>query len=180
MSRNGQQGPPVIQVVGWKNAGKTNLVCRLVEGLENRGYEIGTVKHDAHRFEIDYEGKDTWRHRQAGARIVAISSEAEGRTCFIEQRYTPLPGILERMSDMDAVIVEGFKSEGYPKIAIIRTAEQLELLNRVAPVLAVASWLPEEDIRQKIGGDIPVFHVDDAVGLLQVVVQWINLKSGKC
>lgn len=166
--------PAVVQVVGWKNAGKTTLVCKLVELLEQRGYETGTVKHDAHHFEMDHEGKDTWRHRQAGARIVAISSETEGKTCYIEQRYTPLADILKRMADMDAVIVEGFKSEGYPKIAIIRTTEQLELLERVAPVIAVASWLPKEEILAGVPAGVPVFHVDDEDGLLQVMLEWIG------
>lgn len=160
-------GPVVVQVVGRKNAGKTTLVCKLVQLLQEQGYEVGTVKHDAHHFEIDYEGKDTWRHREAGARIVAVSSEQEGKTCFIEQRYTPLPGILERMRDMDFVVVEGFKSEGYPKIVIIRTPEHRELLSGVSAVLAVASWLPEEE---GLSGEAPVHSVNDAPGLLRRIV----------
>lgn len=168
---NAQMNSPIIvQVVGLKNAGKTTLVCKLVEELSGRGYEVGTVKHDAHRFEIDHEGKDTWRHREAGARLVAISSEQEGKTCYIEQRYTPLPGILERMRDMDVVVVEGFKSEGYPKIAIIRYKEQLELLNRVAPILAVASWLPEAVIRGAVDPSVPILDVNDVEGLIQLVL----------
>ncbi|WP_438445238.1 molybdopterin-guanine dinucleotide biosynthesis protein B [Gorillibacterium sp. sgz5001074] len=164
-------GPVVVQVVGWKNAGKTTLVCKLVEALSAQALEVGTVKHDAHRFEIDHEGKDTWRHRQAGARRVAISSEQEGRTCYIEERYTPLPDMLERMQDMDYVVVEGFKSEGYPKIVIIRSQEQLELLDRVAPVWAVASWLPPGSISPEASYGAPVFDVNDLDGLLGRVLE---------
>jgi molybdopterin-guanine dinucleotide biosynthesis protein B len=162
--------PVVVQVVGLRNAGKTTLVCKLVELLSGRGYEVGTVKHDAHHFEVDYEGKDTWRHREAGARLVAISSEHEGKTCYIEQCYTPLPGMLERMADMDFVIVEGFKAEAYPKIAVIRHREHLELLGRVAPLLAVASWLPEAVIRPAAGPDVPVSDVNDAEELVQRIL----------
>lgn len=162
-------GPYVIQVVGMKNAGKTTLVCKLVEALAGKGLEVGTVKHDAHRFEMDHEGKDTWRHREAGASRVAISSEAQGQTCYIEQRYTPLSGILERMADLDVVVVEGFKSEGYPKIVIIRKPEHLELLGRLSPILAVASWLPAEEIRGAAGyPGCPVVDVNQVPDMLQL------------
>jgi molybdopterin-guanine dinucleotide biosynthesis adapter protein len=163
--------PVTVQIVGFKNAGKTTLVCKLVELLHSRGYEVGTVKHDAHRFEMDHEGKDTWRHREAGARVVAISSEAEGKTCYIEQRYTPLEEILERMKDMDTVVVEGFKSENYPKIAIIRHPEHLELLKRVSSLIAVASWLPEQEIRRAgLEDSVPYYGIDDAEGLVRLVL----------
>jgi molybdopterin-guanine dinucleotide biosynthesis protein B len=156
--------------VGLKNAGKTTLVCKLVELLDGLGYQVGTIKHDAHRFQMDHEGKDTWRHREAGARMVAISSELEGQTCYIEQRYTSLADMLARMNGMDFVIVEGFKSEEYPKLAVIRHPEQLELLGRVSPLLAVASWLPEAEVRHAVPAGIPVCHIDDAEGMLRLVL----------
>lgn len=166
-----RSGPVVMQVVGLKNAGKTTLVCKLVEALAGRDYEVGTVKHDAHRFEIDHEGKDTWRHREAGASRVAISSENQGQTCYIEQRYTPLPGILERMADLDYVVVEGFKSEGYPKLVIIRKPEHLELLGRLTPILAIATWLPEEEIKASPGyGGQPVIGINDVESMLKLVL----------
>ncbi|MDF2938186.1 MAG: molybdopterin-guanine dinucleotide biosynthesis protein B-like protein [Paenibacillaceae bacterium] len=166
-----RRGPCVVQVVGYKNAGKTTLLCRLVELLAARGYEVGTVKHDAHRFQMDVEGKDTWRHREAGARVVAISSEAEGRTCYLEERYTPLAEMLERMQDMDVVLVEGFKAEGYPKLAIIRIMEQLELLDRLDALLAVASWLPAGEIREAADLQVPVLDKDDAQGLEALILE---------
>lgn len=162
--------PFVIQVVGFKNSGKTTLVCKLVEGLIRLGHEVGTVKHDAHRFEMDREGKDTWRHREAGARVVAISSETEGRTCYIEQRYTPLDGILDRMAGLDFVVVEGYKSEGYPKIVLIRRKEDLELLQKIGPILAVGSWLDDPVNRTLIRDVHPVRHIDDAEGILQLIL----------
>lgn len=163
--------PVVVQVVGYKNSGKTTLVCRLVERLAARGLVVGTVKHDAHRFEMDVEGKDTWRHREAGARMVAISSEVMGRTCYLEERYTPLSEMLERMRDMDVVLVEGFKMEGYPKLAMLRQEEQLELLVRLEALLGVASWLPEETVRDAAGPGVPVLDKDDAKGLEALVLQ---------
>lgn len=170
-----ERQPIVVQVVGFKNSGKTTLVCRLVELLTARGYEVGTVKHDAHRFDMDVEGKDTWQHREAGARMVAISSEAMGRTCYLEERYTPLEEMLERMRDMDVVLVEGFKSEGYPKLALIRHSEQLELLDRLEALLGIAVWLPPEEIPSVAGWGVPVLDKDDAEGMEALILRLMNL-----
>jgi len=162
--------PYVLQVVGYKNAGKTTLVCRLVEELTRRGRVVGTVKHDAHHFEMDHPGKDTWRHREAGARIVAISSEQEGKTVILEQKYVPLEGLLEHMKAMEAVIVEGFKSEGYPKIVIIRKPDDLVLLHKVTGVIGIASWLPQEVIRESEGyRGHPIYSIDDVQGMMALV-----------
>lgn len=170
--------PRVFQVVGYKNSGKTTLVCKLVDALKTSGFRVGTIKHDAHQFEVDYPGKDTWLHREAGADAVAITSEREGQTCVIEQRYTPLPELVDQMSrnnQLDVVIVEGFKGESYPKIAIIRSLEHVKMLNSLHHVKAIASWLPEEEIRQALppaGHSIqaaPVIPIHDLDELLAVL-----------
>lgn len=158
---------PVIQVVGYKNAGKTTLVCRLVQALAGQGYRMGTVKHDAHGFDMDHPGRDTWKHSEAGAAVVAITSENAGKTAIIEQRYTPLEELLERMDHLDAVIVEGFKEETYPKIVILRSHDDLGLLQRVRNVVAVASRIPDWSGWETDGK--PVYHIDDIKSLLAVL-----------
>jgi molybdopterin-guanine dinucleotide biosynthesis adapter protein len=164
--------PRVFQVVGYKNAGKTTLVCKLVHVLKTGGFRVGTVKHDAHQFEIDHPGKDTWQHREAGADAVAITSERQGQSCVIEQRYIPLPDLVEQISkrnQLDVVAVEGFKAEAYPKVAIIRNLEHLKLLNSLNHVKAIASWLPEREIRQLVPPTIPIVSIDDPDKLLAVL-----------
>lgn len=156
----------VIQIVGYKNTGKTTLVEKLIRALADAGYQIGTVKRDAHRFEVDHEGTDTWRHRRAGASMTAITSA--NRTAFMEEKHTPLDEILQRMTGMDFVIVEGFKNEKYPKIVMIRTEEDLELITQLEQVEAIVSWLPG------VSADVPVYDVNDS----DAIVSWAKSKRG--
>ncbi|THF76113.1 molybdopterin-guanine dinucleotide biosynthesis protein B [Cohnella fermenti] len=153
----------VIQVVGYKNSGKTTLVEHLVRTLTAAGLAVGTVKHDAHRFDVDREGTDTFRHREAGACMTAITSDC--RTAFMEERPVPLEEIVRRMTDMDAVVVEGFKQDNYAKIVMLRTQEDEELLHRLTNVRAVVSWFPGAGG----GGELPVFPLADADGLAKWV-----------
>lgn len=127
----------VFQIVGYKNSGKTTLICELLPLLGQRGFRVGTIKHDAHSFTMDTPGTDTWKHREAGADMVAITSQES--TAVFEQRHTPLNQLINRMRVMDIVLVEGFKDEGYPKIVLLRGEEDEELLDRLDGVLAVVS-----------------------------------------
>lgn len=154
----------VIQVVGYKNSGKTTLVERLVRSLVEAGYRVGTVKHDAHGFDVDREGTDTERHRRAGARMTAITSP--DRTAVMEESPMPLEAILRRMTNMDVVIVEGFKEEKYPKIVMIRTEEDAALADRLIEVRAIVSWLPG------FTREIPVFAIEEPDEL----IRWAKAK----
>lgn len=131
----------IIQIVGYKNAGKTTLAEFLVKALTEAGCQVGTIKHDGHRFDIDHEGTDTWRHRQAGASMTAITSR--DRTVIMEEKSSELDDIVHRMLAMDAIVVEGFKEADYPKVVILRSAEDIELVHRLRNVIAVVSWEPE-------------------------------------
>ena len=105
----------ILAVVGTKNTGKTTLVTMIVRELVNRGYKVGTVKHTHHDF--DLEGKDTWKHREAGAEMVVGSGES---TFFIINEKIELEKILKIMEsskELDYVIIEGFKFANYPKIS---------------------------------------------------------------
>jgi molybdopterin-guanine dinucleotide biosynthesis protein B len=105
----------ILTVTGTKNTGKTTLVTMIVKELTNRGYNVGTIKHTHHDF--DLEGKDTWKHRQAGAQIVVGSGES---TFFIINEQLPLETILKIMGntqELDYVVIEGFKFSNYPKIS---------------------------------------------------------------
>lgn len=132
--------PCVIQVIGHKDSGKTTLICRLVHRMTKEGFRVGTIKHDAHRFEIDHEGKDTWRHRMAGAKAVAITSQEQ--TAVIRQQHTPLDELITNMRDLDLIVIEGFKAASYPKIVLVRTSDDASLLKQTDHILAIMSWVP--------------------------------------
>ncbi|MED4604423.1 molybdopterin-guanine dinucleotide biosynthesis protein B [Paenibacillus validus] len=164
----------VFQVVGYKNTGKTTLTCRLIRLFRAAGYSVGTIKHDAHDFEIDLPGKDTWQHREAGAEAVAITSDGGGRTFILEQRPLALNELVQRMAHLDIVVVEGFKSEDYPKIVIVREAGDLALIGRVSHPIAVAAWLAPEQAAPHAGGT-PIVAIDDTEALLRVVADKFGL-----
>ncbi len=156
----GATGTPfVVQFVGYSNSGKTTLVTRLIQRLRQEGYRVGVIKHDGHDFEMDRRGTDTWRFREAGAELVAIQSRT--KTAWIEQRAVPLSELIARMTEAGAqiVLVEGFKQEAYPKVAVVRRPEDLELLSLVCNCIAVASWLALD------GVPLPVFSIDDEEGI---------------
>ena len=114
----------VIGFAGWSGAGKTTLLTRLIPRLISEGLRVSTLKHAHHGFDVDVPGKDSWRHREAGAEEVMVSS-GKRWALMHELRGADepkLPELLARMSPVDLVIVEGFKRERYPKIEVYRAA----------------------------------------------------------
>ncbi len=152
---------PVVSVVAKSGTGKTTLLEKLIRRLKEKGYRVGVVKHDAHRFEIDHEGKDSWRLTQAGADTMVISSPA--KLAMIKQHTADQePGpedILEGyFGDVDIVLTEGFKKNSFPKIEVHRSQRSDRLLCRGEAhdpqLIAVAS---DETLEL----DVPVFDIND-------------------
>ena len=112
---------PIISIVGKSNSGKTTLIEKLVPELKQRGFKVGTIKHDVHGFELDQEGKDTWRHAQAGVDTVVISSPQKA-ACIkkVDVELTLDELVCQFFSDMDLVLTEGYKRQDKPKIEIYR------------------------------------------------------------
>ena len=112
--------PKIITIVGKSNSGKTTLLEKLIAHLTDRGYKIGSVKHAHDGFEMDKEGKDSWRHRKAGARATLVITQNEvaivkdDKTSYVEKMRSYL-------SDMDLILAEGFKKQNLPKIEVFRT-----------------------------------------------------------
>lgn len=147
----------VYGVTGWKNAGKTHLMARLVAEFTRRGISVSTVKHAHHGAEVDHEGRDTYRHREAGAREVILASPARWALMH-ELRGAPEPvleDMLARLSPVDLVLVEGYKTAPHPKVEAHRTATGRGLLAAEnATIHAVASdGAP--------GTHLPFFRLDD-------------------
>lgn len=152
---------PIVSIVGKSDSGKTTLIERLIPILRAKGWRVGTIKHDAHSFDIDHEGKDTWRHQQAGAEAVCISSpEKLALIRRVEAEYD-----LDRLKNevlregLDLILTEGYRSSDKPKVEVVRSARSAEPMCAGDPTLiAVASDIPLE-----LG--VPRFHIDDADGL---------------
>jgi molybdopterin-guanine dinucleotide biosynthesis protein B len=149
----------VIGLAGWSGAGKTTLLERLIPELTGRGLRISTLKRAHHAFEIDKPGKDSFRHREAGASEVLIASSR--RVAMVQElRGAPEPtlaDLLRRLQPVDLVIVEGFKSERHPKIEIHRAANGQPYLYPERPaIVALATDAPVPE-----GFALPVAHLDD-------------------
>lgn len=111
---------PVIGFSAFSGTGKTTLIEKLVRCLKEQGLRIAVIKHDAHDFEIDKQGKDSWRFAQAGADVTLISSAT--KTAVIEYRPCDFMQNLEKIRDVDLILVEGYKQEQFPRIGICRKA----------------------------------------------------------
>jgi len=132
----------VIGIVGWKNSGKTTLTEKLVQELTVRGYRVSTVKHAHHDFDIDHPGKDSYRHRAAGAHEVVVAS-AHRWALLHEHRGAPEPSLADLLAHLepcDLVLVEGFKYGPHRKIEVRRKDSRGPLLaDKDAAVIAVAT-----------------------------------------
>jgi len=157
---------PILSIVGKSDSGKTTLIERLIPELTRRGYRVATVKHDLHGFDIDREGKDTWRHKQAGAHTVIISSPNKLALIRETDRDHSLDDIRRAfVRDVDIIISEGYKNDTQPKIEVSRAAQQQELLcDPRDNLVAIAS-----DRSHDRG--VPCFDINDAAGLADFIVK---------
>ena len=161
-----------IGVAGFKNSGKTTLVEKLVVALTQRGYRISTVKHAHHSFDIDHEGRDSFRHRSAGATEVAVVSKS--RWAIIhelrEEAEPPLADILAKLAPCDLVIVEGYKRDSHDKIEVRNLALDNPVLAGDDPtIVAVAATGPIS------GSPVPVFDRDDVTALAAFIIKHAGL-----
>lgn len=114
---------PLVCIVGASDSGKTTFLEKLIPLIRDRGYRVGTIKHDAHGFDMDREGKDTWRHRAAGAQTIAISSPVQVASIRSTSHELNLEEVVARYFwQEDLILTEGYKRSNYPKIEIFRSA----------------------------------------------------------
>ena len=165
----------VYGVIGWKNAGKTTLVERLVAEISARGFRVSTVKHTHHLVDVDQPGKDSHRHRQAGAHQVILSSSSRWAV-MTELRgapEAPLADLLTHLDEVDLVIVEGYKRDDHPKVEAWR-AETGQ------PLIAV----DDETIRAVASNDAPetekpVIGLDDIPAIADFILDDLGLALRK-
>ena len=169
--------PPIICIVGKKKSGKTTFMEKLLPELRAMGVSVGTVKHDAHSFEMDREGKDSWRHREAGAETVVVSSPDRVALIKRVEREMTLEEVAgEFFADRQLVLAEGYFRSGQAKIEVHRSdAHDHPLCDRgnedEKRLLAMVS-----DVAVDTGR--PIFDPDDAKGVAVLVARnmlgWVN------
>ncbi|WP_197031005.1 molybdopterin-guanine dinucleotide biosynthesis protein B [Methylobacterium sp. 10] len=156
----------VMGLAGWSGAGKTTLLAKLIPALIARGLTVSTIKHAHHAFDVDQPGKDSYRHRQAGASEVLISSAVRWVQMHEvrDGEEANLADLLRRLSPCDLVLVEGFKREGHPKLEIHRNANGRPPLHpQDENIVAIASDRAFPD------AGIPVIALDDVAAIADLV-----------
>jgi len=161
----------VYGVVGWKNAGKTSLMERLVADITGRGFTVSTVKHVHHDVDLDHPGKDSFRHRAAGASEVVLASAR--RFALMREHRGPepdLPAVLARMMPVDLILVEGYKRDIHCKIEVYREGAEQGLIQPGDPLVrAVATDLAELQIA------VPVLDLNDTRAVADFILQQVGL-----
>lgn len=160
-----RKAPPVAAIAGFSNSGKTTLLEKLIREMTRRGLRVGTIKHDVHGFEMDRKGKDTWRHKQAGASTTIISSPRQiGMVKDVDHDHDPLE-LAALMPETDLILLEGYKSADIPKIEIFRSAVSRKLFCTDDPnLLAIIT-----DSTHDVG--VPCFGHDDISGIADFLIR---------
>ena len=162
----------IFGIVGWKNSGKTGLVVRLVKALTARGYIVSTLKHAHHSFELDQPGKDSFRHREAGASEVLVASSTRWALLHEsrKRRETAPSELVAKLEPADIVLVEGFKRFDCPKIETRRLASRgSPLAGRLPNIVAIASDSTVHD------ATLPVFELDATNEIADFIERYFGL-----
>ncbi|MBM2322909.1 MULTISPECIES: molybdopterin-guanine dinucleotide biosynthesis protein B [Marivita] len=161
----------IYGVTGWKNAGKTGLMERLVTEITGRGITVSTVKHAHHTFDVDHPGKDSHRHRVAGATEVLLASR--NRFALMhelrDEDEPTLAALLAKLMPVDLVLVEGYKRDQHPKVEAFRAETGNDLIAPGDPTIrAVASDTP-------LDLDRPVFDLNDTTEIADFILSEVGL-----
>lgn len=144
----------ILSITSYSGVGKTTLIEFIVKELSKRGYKVGTIKHTCHDFDIDKEGKDTYKHREAGASKVSVISK--NRFSYIEEvnQEKNLKDVITLYKNMDLIIIEGYKTYRFKKLEITRKNKYIDLISNINDLIGIVS-----DITYDL--DIMQFKLDD-------------------
>jgi molybdopterin-guanine dinucleotide biosynthesis adapter protein len=159
----------IIGLAGWSGSGKTTLLTHVIPRLVARGLKVSTLKHAHHAFDIDQPGKDSHTHRLAGATEVLVGSA--NRWALVHElrgdAEPPLAVLLEKLSPVDLVLVEGYKRARHPKLEVYRASIGKPLLHHDDPaIVAIASDEPLAAAR------VPVVDLDDIDGIADILIRY--------
>ncbi|MCU0827676.1 MAG: molybdopterin-guanine dinucleotide biosynthesis protein B [Tabrizicola sp.] len=160
----------VYGVIGWKNSGKTSLMERLVADISRRGFSVSTVKHVHHEVDLDQPGKDTFRHREAGAREVVLASR--NRFALMVEHRGPepeLPAILSRLAPVDLILVEGYKRDPHPKVEVWRAETGQSLIQPDDPLVRAVATDAALDL------PVPVLDLNDTSAVADFILREAGL-----
>ena len=161
----------IYGVIGWKNSGKTTLIERLIADIVSRGFSVSTIKHAHHTFDVDQSGKDSYRHRVAGASEVLLTSSKRFALMHeIRDFKEPLlAALLIKLAPVDVVLVEGYKSDNHPKIEAHRRETGKPLIaTKDKTVRAIAT-------NANLDFDLPVFGLDDTQEITEFILAELGL-----
>ncbi|WP_300667149.1 molybdopterin-guanine dinucleotide biosynthesis protein B [Desulfoluna sp.] len=152
-----------LSIVGKSGSGKTTLMTRILPLLQQKGFRVGIIKHTAHGFSMDHEGKDSWKYQQAGADAVMVASET---AYALVKKVTPvcLEELEGQMKDVDLILTEGYKGSDRPKIEVNRAATGKKNLTGLTQLVARITDTPQED-------GLPTLHPDDAQGVADFIAK---------
>ena len=155
---------PIVSIVGRSNTGKTTLIEKLIRELRRRGYRVATIKHNIHGFDIDHEGKDSWRHKKAGAQTTVIASPHQVAVIEDVTRDYELSELRDQyIRDVDIILSEGFKKNPHPKIEIARAVLKHEpICTKEDNLFAVVSDRPVER-------GVPCLDMNDVGGIVNLI-----------
>ena len=162
---------PAIAFIGYQNSGKTTLVEKVIAELCRRGLRVGTVKHHGHAgFDIDVPGKDSWRHAQAGSRHAGLVCADRYAEYASTEQELPLEELLARFTDVDVVLVEGYKAAGLPNVVDrMRGASSLDLIDGGTQAIAC-----NDALISRIHLRVPVVDINNAAAVADVVETWLS------
>lgn len=163
----------IVQVAGFSNSGKTTFVEKLVSRLIKENFQVGTVKHHGHGGELTSfdHGKDSWRHRQAGAVVSGAVSDGVLQLSVVKEvAWSPEELIeLYKKFPIDVIVIEGFKASSFSKIVLVKEEEDLKLLSKLKNIFCVISWISIPlDLKSK---EISYFQIDEEAKYINFIIQ---------
>jgi len=160
---------PILSLVGYSNSGKTTLMEKLVSGLVAKGLRIATIKHSHHQPEMDTPGKDSWRHKQAGASTsLLVGPEKMLMVSDVDEALNPQLLAARLFTDYDLVLVEGYASVAGPKIEVVRKERSQELRCNENELVAVATDITDLKV------NVPLLDMNDTKALVAFILHWLR------
>lgn len=163
---------PILQIVGYQNSGKTTLTEKLIQAFSDEGMKVATIKHHGHGGYPEVPQKDSERHRQAGAVVSTVEGAGLLSLSSLRDEW-PLQEIIRlyQFFEVDLILIEGYKTENYPKVVLLRTNEDIALLDKVENVRAVITW---DDAVQSLQETYKTFHISEEALYMEWLVQTIR------
>lgn len=169
------KAPSILQIVGYQNSGKTTLVEKIVHVLTESEMKVATIKHHGHGGFPEVAQKDSERHRKAGAVVSSVEGAGLLSLSSLREEWSLQEIIrLYEFFEVDTILIEGYKKESYPKVVLLRSEEDVELLHKVENIVAVITWYDAPtNLREKY----KVFHIAEEDLYIDWFVQTVRRKK---